>query len=269
MKKALSLILALVMVLSVFTVALAKDDHRYHFGWEQPQFDFDYDFGFDFDNDDDDHDKDHHQKPVTPTDAPNNKPEDDKNQQDKPENQQGQRPENPAQRPEGGTCTPGDENCPDREEPTVTETDIKDIFDAILQLKDKLFQNGKFQMPKSNDKFYIIGMIINEDGTLEFIYVEKGKEDKGEQRLPCTPDDVTNTDVTGTDLPDGMDFIELGDTDVDGRVSAKDALMMLKHSVKKALIEHEGQKFLADLNEDGVIDAKDALKALRKAVGKE
>ena len=50
--------------------------------------------------------------------------------------------------------------------------------------------------------------------------------------------------------------------------NVKDALKILKHAVKKAMMEHEGQQFLADMNEDGVIDAKDALKVLRKAVGK-
>ncbi len=244
MKKALALTLAIVLALSVCTVALAKDDHRFHFGWEQP--DFDFDFG----------DKDDHQKPVTPTDAPDGE----KDKENRPEKPNG-RPENVPQRPQGGDCTPGDENCPDRVTDTdVTGTDIKDIFDAIAHLK----HHGKhFRMPKTNDKFFIVGMIINEDGTVEFIFVEKGKEDKGEQRLPMADD------VTATDVPEDMDFIELGDTDVDGKINAKDALQILKHAVKKAIMEHEGQQFLADMNEDNVIDAKDGLKVLRKSVGKE
>lgn len=270
MKKTISLFLALLLACSVFTVAMAKEDHRFNFGWEKPGFDFDYDFGFDFN---DGHKEDH--QPATPSDVPN--PDD--NHQGKPENKPNQgRPENPAQRPEGSTCNPGDPNCPDRvtntDTPDTPETnDITNIFDLILLLKDKGFHGGNFHMPKNNGKFFVVGMIINENGTIEFIYVEKGKEDKGEQRLPCHKDDVTGTDVTetdvtGTDIPEGMEFITMGDTDVDGFVNAKDALKILKHAVKKAVMEHEGQQFLADMNEDGVIDAKDALHVLRKAVGK-
>lgn len=271
MKKALSLILALVLALSVCTVAFAKNEHHFQFGWEQPDFEFDWDFGFDFDDDK----EDHHGKPVTPSDAPNGKPQGDKPQQGKPEVLPNQgRPENVPQRPEGGTCTPGDENCPENQEPPVTKTDINDIFDAILHLKDKGFHGGNFHMPKSNDKFFVVGMIINDDGSVEFVFIEKGKEDKGPQRFPAHKDDVTGTDVTGTDvtgtdIPDGMDFITMGDTDVDGKVNAKDALQILKHIVKKAIMAHEGQKFLADMNADTIIDAKDALHVLRKSVGKE
>ena len=242
MKKLVAITLALVLVLSICTVAFAKKEQHFNFGWEKPSFDI------------------HHQvpqqpqKPVTPTDVTDK------------ENQG--RPENPGQRPEGGTCTPGDPNCPDYQ-PTVTDTDvtIDNIFDVIAKLKD--FVGKHIRLPKNNDKFYIVGMIINQDGTIEFIYVEKGKEDKGEQRLPAQKDDVTNTDVTATDVPEDMEFIEMGDTNVDGKVSAKDALDILKHAVRKAEMTHEGQKFLADMNEDGVIDARDALKVLRKAVGKE
>lgn len=263
MKKAISLTLALLLAFSVFTVALAKEEHRFHFGWEQPDFDFDFDFDFD-----DDH-KDDHQKPATPTDAPDF--DDDKNHRpEKPEDEPGDRPQDVPQRPEGGNCHPGDENCPDRVTDTdVTGTDVKDIFDAIQHLKDKGHHGKDFRLPKSNDKFFIVGMIVKEDGSVEFIYIEKGKEDKGEQRFPAHKDDVTNTDVTATDAPEGMDFITMGDTDVDGKVNAKDALKILKHAVKKAVMEHEGQRFLADMNEDNIIDAKDALKVLRKAVGKE
>ncbi len=272
MKKAISLTLALLLAFSVCTVAFAKNENRFTFGWEQPKFDFDFDFGFNSD----DKEPQQPEKPATPTDAPNGKPENDKSENDKPQQEKPQdkpnqeRPENPAQRPEGGTCTPGDENCPDRVTDTdVSNTAITNVFDLIEQLKDKLQQLKDFLFPKSNDTFYIVGMVVKEDGSIEFVYVEKGKEDKGEQRLPACKDDVTGTDVTATDIPEGMDFITLGDTDVDGKVSAKDALQILKHTVKKAVMEHAGQQFLADVNEDGVIDAKDALKALRKAVGKE
>ncbi len=258
MKKAISLTLALILAFSVFTVAMAKEDQRFHFGWEQPDFDFDFDFDFDDDQ------KENHQKPATPTDTPNH---DDKN--DRPE-KPGDRPQDVPQRPEGGNCHPGDSDCPDRVTDTdVTGTDIKDIFDAVKHLKDKGHHGKHFFMPKSNDKFFIVGMVVKEDGSIEFIYIEKGKEDKGEQRFPAHKDDVTGTDVTATDVPEGMDFITMGDTDVDGNVNAKDALKILKHAVKKAVMEHEGQQFLADMNEDGKIDAKDALKVLRKAVGKE
>ncbi len=253
MKKAISLTLALLLAFSVFTVSMAKEEQRFHFGWEQPDFGFDFDF----------EDKDHHQKPATPTDAP------DGQRPQKPDHENQGRPEDVPQRPEGGNCHPGDENCPDRVTDTdVTGTDVKDIFDAVKHLKDKGHHGKDFRLPKSNDKFFIIGMIINKDGSVEFIYIEKGNEGKGEQRFPANKD-VTGTDVTATDAPEGMDFIELGDTDVDGKINAKHALKILKHAVQKAMMEHEGQQFLADINEDGKIDAKDALKVLRKAVGKE
>ena len=233
MKKALALVLALVLSLSVCTVALAKNEHHFNFGWEKPSFDFDYDFGFDFG--DGHHKDDSLHQPATPTDTPQKPDREDDREEQKPQNQgqqSGQRPDDVPQRPEGSDCTPGDENCSDREEPTVTKTDVTNIFDVIKYLKDKL-QNAKdFFLPKNNDTFYIVGMVITEDGKIEFIYVEKGQEDKGEQRLPCQKDDVTATDVTATDIPDGMDLITMGDTDVDGKVSAKDALAILKHLVK-------------------------------------
>ncbi len=238
MKKALSLILALILTLSVFAVpVMAKEDHRFNFIWG----DHDFDFGFDFDDDK------KPEKPVTDTDAPDH--DDDKDDHQKPQD----KPEKP-QRPVTDT--------------DVTDTDIKDIFDAIKHMKDNGHHGKEFRMPKTNDKFMIIGMVINADGSIEFIFVEKGKEDEGEKRFPAN-NDVTGTDVTGTDVPEDMDFIVLGDTDVDGKVNAKDALNILKHAVKKAVMEHEGQQFLADMDENNVIDAKDALKVLRKAVGKE
>ncbi len=62
------------------------------------------------------------------------------------------------------------------------------------------------------------------------------------------------------------DFV-YGDLDIDGKINAKDALIVLKIAVDKH-IPTETQKQAADVTGDGKINAKDALDILKMAVGK-
>lgn len=72
---------------------------------------------------------------------------------------------------------------------------------------------------------------------------------------------VTQTDVTNTDI------LQLGDLNIDQKINAKDALLVLKISVGKT-IPTEAQKTAANVNKDNNINAKDALEILKYSVGK-
>ena len=63
------------------------------------------------------------------------------------------------------------------------------------------------------------------------------------------------------------DLAAMGDMDGDGKISAKDALEVLKCVVGKVEFTPV-QETVADVNEDGDISAKDALEILKKVVGK-
>lgn len=66
----------------------------------------------------------------------------------------------------------------------------------------------------------------------------------------------------------GLSFKALGgDLDSDGRATATDALMVLKHAANMAIIEDEIMLMSADVNSDGNVDARDALDILKKAAG--
>lgn len=79
--------------------------------------------------------------------------------------------------------------------------------------------------------------------------------------------DVSGTDVTGTDVT-GTDVLACGDLNGDKKVDAKDALLILKATVKKVELT-EAQLAVADAYADGKLDAKDALYVLRYSVKKE
>lgn len=78
---------------------------------------------------------------------------------------------------------------------------------------------------------------------------------------------VSGTDVTGTDVT-GTDVLACGDLNGDKKVDAKDALLILKATVKKVELT-EAQLAVADAYADGKLDAKDALYVLRYSVKKE
>ncbi len=78
---------------------------------------------------------------------------------------------------------------------------------------------------------------------------------------------VSGTDVSGTDVTD-TDVLAYGDLNGDKKVDAKDALMILKATVKKVELT-EAQLAVADAYADGKLDAKDALYVLRYSVKKE
>lgn len=78
---------------------------------------------------------------------------------------------------------------------------------------------------------------------------------------------VSGTDVSGTDVT-GTDVLACGDLNGDKKVDAKDALLILKATVKKVELT-EAQLAVADAYADGKLDAKDALYVLRYSVKKE
>ncbi len=61
--------------------------------------------------------------------------------------------------------------------------------------------------------------------------------------------------------------VKYGDLNLDDKIDAKDALLVLKASVNKITLTQE-QEVKAELNKDGKIDAKDALLILKKSVNK-
>ena len=86
--------------------------------------------------------------------------------------------------------------------------------------------------------------------------------------VPDEPQDpVTNTDTpSNTDVPTPTDVV-LGDVNGDGKIDAKDALQVLKYSVKKVEFTQE-QKLAAEVDGKEGIDAKDALQILKYSVKK-
>lgn len=77
-------------------------------------------------------------------------------------------------------------------------------------------------------------------------------------------DDVTDAPVE-TEAP--VNGFYCGDVDMNGEITADDALAILKHVVKLAEITDEDALVLADVNHDGEVTADDALTALQMVVG--
>jgi hypothetical protein len=72
--------------------------------------------------------------------------------------------------------------------------------------------------------------------------------------------------LTGWKRAGEPDFV-YGDVDLNGAVSAADALEVLKSVVGKVQL-NETQATVADVNGDGSVNATDALNILQKVVGK-
>ena len=81
-------------------------------------------------------------------------------------------------------------------------------------------------------------------------------------QLPDEPETPTDVPETPTDLP-----YTLGDVNNDGKIDAKDALMVLKFAVNKIELT-EAQKLAAEVDGKEGINAKDALEILKYAVKK-
>ena len=60
--------------------------------------------------------------------------------------------------------------------------------------------------------------------------------------------------------------VTLGDVDLDGNITAADALEVLKHAAKLKTLEGDAA-IAADVTKEGTIDSTDALKILQKAAG--
>lgn len=69
--------------------------------------------------------------------------------------------------------------------------------------------------------------------------------------------------IVPTNTPDVPDYL-IGDVDLDGKVNATDALMVLKHAAKLELLE-DIKLIIADVESDEKIDAADALAILKIA----
>ncbi|MBR4868669.1 MAG: hypothetical protein IKU10_05895, partial [Clostridia bacterium] len=142
----------------------------------------------------------------------------------------------------------------------VKEPAIKDIFDLIVELHKRGHHGKNFRVPTYNDLFALLDMVIDGD-KVSFGFCRLDEEQPEFQEI--TMDELANA------VPEGMDVIEMGDNNADGKVAANDALEILKHVVGNKPMEHEGRRLLSDLTEDEVIGADDALCVLKKVVGKE
>ena len=239
MKKALVLLLALLIVLSAVTgTALARNHHGIRF-----------EFGEAFHG--------QHDKAETPTDLPRETPTDRPAQDDEHRHEQDkehQKPQKP-QKPDTATDVVTDTDA-------QTATDVKEdgvcdsIFDAVVALKKHGHHGKDFRIPLNDDVIKLMEMWI-EDAKVYFGFVLR---EDGEQQ------EIAMDDITAA--PQEMKFITLGDNDADGAVTAGDALNILKHIVNKAPMKHEGRQILSDMNEDDVVAADDALCVLKKVVGK-
>ncbi len=80
------------------------------------------------------------------------------------------------------------------------------------------------------------------------------------------PHTDTNTDTnTDTETPDPERYM-YGDVNMDGRVTAADALMIQRYIISLVTFKKDIQFILADVNEDGKVTAADALAILRFTV---
>lgn len=220
MKKVLLIVLALAVVCSAFAVTAAGDRRHTRFEFK------DVICG---------------DRRETKTDAP---------EQDK-EHHEDNRPSKPEK----------------KETPTDVETDTdadfeeqhKDVFDAILHLKEQGHRGKDIRIPLNDWLIRLVEMLVDEEGKVTFGFYVRGQEADGLQQW-----DMTDSAAT----PDDMQFIVLGDTDVDGDIGADDALNILKHNVGKRVMHHEGARFISDVNEDQAVNAVDALQVLKIVVGK-
>lgn len=80
--------------------------------------------------------------------------------------------------------------------------------------------------------------------------------------IPTATPEVSET-ITPTSTPDEPDYL-IGDVDLDGKVNATDALIVLKHAAKLELLE-DIKLIIADVESDEKIDAADALAILKIA----
>ncbi len=126
-------------------------------------------------------------------------------------------------------------------------------------MKHKGHHGKDIRIPLNDWLFRLVEMLTDDAGNVFFGFYVRGQEDAGMQQV-----DMNDTE----NLPQDMQFVVLGDTNVDGKVGADDALNILKHVVKKRVMNHEGARFISDMNEDAVVDSADALQVLKKVVGK-
>lgn len=160
----------------------------------------------------------------------------------------------------------------------VTRTDApekdndRNIRDFIKYMK-KFGDIKHIQIPVIDDEFEYTDFEIDEDGAFRFGFKRRGDHDKNKHfmhfdrhgRHDGTPTDVTATD---SDAHKPRKFICMGDTNIDGNVSAGDALLVLQDSVDKIQITDEAEIIISDYDEDGALSAGDALAVLQTSVGK-
>ena len=96
----------------------------------------------------------------------------------------------------------------------------------------------------------------------QFMIPTKPYEGGKEPDVPSEPDEPSLPETPSEPM-----VYTLGDVDGDKKVSAKDALLVLKHTVGKATLT-ENQFHAAEVSGDGEINAKDALEILKYTVSK-
>lgn len=282
MKKVLAMIIAVALIATIAVTAVsAKGKQHFDFGWNHgfgceesqrpekpetntdcPEKDEQHPARPETDTDFPEHNEQRPARPETDTDC--SKPEHGKpGDQHKPEDDGNCPPQKPMfpqlpQRPNTGMD--GAETKTDIDTNTDVENPLfNNIFDVVVELHKRGHHGKEFRIPKYNDLFALLDMIIDGDEVF-FGFCRLDEEQPEFEEIAM--DDLENA-------PEGMDVIEMGDNNADGKVAADDALEILKHVVGAKRMEHQGRQLLSDLTEDEVIGADDALCVLKKVVGKE
>ncbi len=258
MKKVLALVIAFALIATITVTAVsAKGKQHFDFGWnhgfgheetEQPQ-----------------KPNDQQGKPETNTDCPQEKPNKPQEEQGKPNEEcPNEKPVHPQlpQRPgtdrvESGTDL--ETNTDLGTNTDVKEPAFKDVFDVVVELHKRGHHGKNFRVPTFNELFALLDMVIEGDN-VSFGFCRLDEEQPKFQEI--TMGELVNS------APEGMDVVEMGDNNADGKVAADDALEILKHVVGNKPMEHEGKRILSDMNVDEAIGADDALCVLKKVVGK-
>ena len=145
-------------------------------------------------------------------------------------------------------------------------TDIETVVFAgsPSQWRDMVSDNATIGLSENTEIIF-----LKEDETDVVTEIESIIETTTEE---VTTEEVTTAETTIEEITTEVQTTEilndgiLGDTDGDGRITAFDARLALRHSADLIILEEAAVK-LADMNGDGLVRASDARTILRKAAG--
>lgn len=151
---------------------------------------------------------------------------------------------------------------------------VKEVIlpDTLCTVGDQVFENG-FSLEKIVFPASVVNIgeaALNNCISLKHVIVLGETTEIGLSELSA---DTVMVAYPGSSaemfaLINGLTFKSLGgDLDSDGRATASDALMVLKHAASMEIIKDEIMLMSADVNSDNKVDALDALDILKKAAG--